>query len=165
MSKAFTKEDDGVPQPLSVPRRAPLPDGVPNYVTPRGRELLRAERLALETERAALESNADETARALSLAAWTARINELEARIQSAVCVEPASKPSVVRFGSKVTVTNEAGRTATYEIVGVDEAEPPAGRIAFVSPLARALLGAEVGDERSVVTPGKPQLLEVLAID
>jgi transcription elongation factor GreB len=53
VSKAFTKEDSAAEE-LVVPPRAPLPDGVPNYVTPRGLELLRAEREALEAARAQL---------------------------------------------------------------------------------------------------------------
>jgi transcription elongation factor GreB len=165
MSKAFTKEDEGVPEPPLVPRRSPLPDGVQNYVTARGLELLRAERAQLDAERALIDVNRDDRARSLAVAAWLQRGLELDQRIASAVRVDPPVAASVVRFGSKVTVENEAGQAQRYEIVGVDEAEPAAGRIAFLSPLARTLLGASVGDEVSLVTPGGRQLLEVIAIE
>lgn len=165
MSKAFTKEDEGVPEPPLVPRRSPLPDGVTNYVTARGLELLRAERAQLDAERELIDANCDDAARAAALAAWVQRGLELDQRIVSAVRVEPPVASSVVRFGSTVTVENEAGQTQRYEIVGVDEAEPGAGRVAFLSPFAKALLGASVGDQVSLVTPGKRQQLEVIAID
>lgn len=160
MSKAFTKEDSAA-QELVVPPRAPLPDGVPNYVTPRGLELLRAERETLEATRAQLRLAAD----AARLTALAARLHEVERRIASAQCVEPAASSDVVRFGSRVTLLDDAGREQRYQIVGVDEAEPSAGKIAFLSPLARALLGAQVGDSVRLEKPGGARELEVLAIE
>ena len=160
MSKAFTKEDSA-PDEIVVARRAPLPQGVPNYVTPRGLELLREERQALESARAGLRGAADGTAR---LAALGARIVELEQRIASAQCVEP-SPSSVVRFGSSVTLLDESERQQRYQIVGVDEADPGQGKVAFLSPLARALLGARVGDNVRIDKPGGSEDLEVLAIE
>lgn len=160
MSKAFTKEDSA-PDEILVARRPPLPEGVANYVTPRGLELLRAERQALDSARAALRAEPDAVAR---LTALGARLAELEQRIQSAQCVEP-SPAGVVRFGSWVTVLDESEREQRYQIVGVDEADPAQGRVAFLSPLARALLGASVGDSVSIRKPGGSEELEVLAIE
>ncbi|MEO8180368.1 MAG: transcription elongation factor GreAB, partial [Deltaproteobacteria bacterium] len=80
MSKAFTKED-AAPDDVVVAPRPPLPPGVPNYVTPRGLELLRAERRALEAGRAALRAAPDGVAK---LAAASARLTELEQRLASA---------------------------------------------------------------------------------
>ncbi|HKO92659.1 MAG TPA: GreA/GreB family elongation factor [Polyangiaceae bacterium] len=161
MSKAFTKEDAAADE-VVVPPRAPLPDGVPNYVTPRGLELLRTERQALELARAALRDGAD----AARLNALAARLFELERRIASAQCVEPQpGGAAVVRFGSRVTLLDEAGSEQRYQIVGVDEAEPSSGKIAFLSPLAKALLGAQVGDSVRLEKPGRPRELEVLAIE
>lgn len=161
MSKAFTNEE--ATQEVLVPPRPPLPAGVPNYVTPRGLELLRAERLKLEAARAALDAGPDE-GRSTELGAWAARMAELEQRLASAQLVDPASHPpGIVRFGSTVTVRDEAGRSRTYQIVGVDEADPAACKIAFLSPLARALLGAEVGDSVVFETPGRVQELEITA--
>lgn len=163
MSKAFTNEEST--EPVLVPPRPPLPPGVPNYVTARGLELLRAERRQLDAARAALEAGPDE-GRATELGAWAARVAELEQRLASAELVEPTSRAEgVVRFGSTVTVRDEAGRVRTYQIVGVDEAEPAQGKIAFLSPIARALLGAAVGDVVALETPGGGQELEIVRSD
>jgi transcription elongation factor GreB len=164
MSKAFTKEDS-TPGVVVVPARAPLPPGVPNYVTARGLELLRSERRELELARAALEG-VDGNGQAPALTAWAARMFELEQRLSSAQLVAGAGNAGqVVRFGSKVTVTDHTGRSRQYEIVGVDEAEPASGRVAFLSPLAKALLGASVGEAVVFETPGKTQELEVVAVE
>ena len=164
MSKAFTKEDSA-PDAVVVPPRPPLPPGVPNYVTPRGLELLRAERRALEVARAALEGM-DGTGQAPALTAWAARMFELEQRLSSAQLVAASGNTGkVVRFGSKVTVMDHVGRSRQYEIVGVDEADPANGSIAFLSPLAKALLGTSVGDVVVFETPGKTQELEITAVE
>ena len=163
MSKAFTKEDDG-PEPVVVAPRPPLPPGAPNYVTARGLQLLRDERQALEAERASALALTEEARRAALLAQNTARLSELDQRLGSAELVlhEPGD---VVRFGSRVTVEDADGRQRQYEIVGVDEAEPQSGRIAFASPLARALLGARAGDDVTFESPGRVQELSVVRID
>ena len=67
-------------------------------------------------------------------------------------------------FGLQVTVADENGEETTYEIVGEDEAEAALGRIAPQSPLARALMGAQVGDEVIWRRPSGTLRLEVLAI-
>jgi transcription elongation factor GreB len=163
MSKAFTSEEATIE--VVVPPRAPLPPGVANYVTPRGLEQLRAERRELESARAALAEGPEE-GRGAALAAWSQRLSELDQRLASAELVEPASAPqAVARFGARVTVADEAGHEKTYEIVGVDEADPDHGRVAFLAPLAQALLGREVGDRIQVQTPGKRQALEITAIE
>lgn len=160
MSKAFTNEDSATSAPLVAPR-APLPDGVPNYVTPRGLDLLRQEKRALEVARAALR---EEPAASARLASLSARLVELEQRLASAECIESKAEPAAVRFGSHVTLRDDQGRELRYQIVGVDEAEPAAGRIAFLSPVARALIGAEVGDRVRLQRPGGPRDLTVLEI-
>jgi transcription elongation factor GreB len=160
MSKAFTKEDSDASAPLVAPR-APLPDGVPNYVTPRGLELLRQEKRALEAARAALR---EEPAGSARLACLAARLVELEQRLASAECIEPRTEPDAVRFGSHVSLRDDQGRELRYQIVGVDEAEPATGKIAFLSPVARALLGAEVGDRVRLQRPGGATDLVVLEI-
>jgi transcription elongation factor GreB len=161
MSKAFTKEDSAPDEVLVVPR-APLPAGVPNYVTPQGLELLRAERQALEAARAALRGVTDAAAQ---LAALSARLGELEQRLASAQCVEPVAGATVVRFASRVTLRDANARQQRYQIVGVDEADPGSGKLAFLAPLARALLGAEVGERVRLEKPGGSEELEVLSIE
>jgi transcription elongation factor GreB len=162
MSKAFTSEEATLD--VVVPPRAPLPPGVANYVTPHGLELLRAERRRLEAERAELERGPEE-GRGAALAAWSTRLAELDQRLSSAELVEPVSVDAgVVRFGSRVTIADASGREKTFQIVGVDEADAAHGKIAFLAPLAQALLGKELGDTVSVQTPGKRQELEIVAL-
>ena len=142
MSKAFTK-DDRPDEPVVVRHRPQLPDGVPNYVTPRGLEALRAE---------------------LAVAEPGARRSELERRIAAAVPAPPPADRDEIRFGARVTMRGGDGASRQVQIVGVDEASPAAGLIAFVAPLARALLGRRVGDAVTVRAPGGADNMEVLAI-
>lgn len=172
VSKAFTR-DDAADAQVIVPARPPLPPGVQNYVTPRGLARLRdelAERLA-ERARAGqgqvpAEAQAGADAeRAVSLAVSSARLAELEARVASAVLVEPSAQPrDEVRFGAQVTVRNQAGVERAYRLVGVDEADGAHGLVAFLSPLARALLGRRVGELATLRTPRSEEELEIVAI-
>jgi transcription elongation factor GreB len=156
MSKAFTSEETDVMDVVAP--RAPLPEGTPNYVTPRGHSLLREERAELASKRARAEAGGDVAA----MNALGARLAALDERLASAQIVE-TSPVDVVRFGARVSVRTE-DREQTYRIVGVDEADPTKGDIAFTSPIARALLGHEIGDEVTVRTPRGNETLEVLAI-
>ncbi|MGC4087651.1 MAG: GreA/GreB family elongation factor [Polyangiaceae bacterium] len=160
MSKAF-KKDDEAEAPL-LARRAPLPDGVPNYVTASGLRALHAEHAALLSgpgEASALE----DAARRMAL---KARLAELEQRLSSAVLVDPHAGPSdQVRFGASVELLDADGKRRAYRIVGVDEADPSQGRVAFVAPLARALLGKRVGDAVLVRAPHGEDELELTRID
>jgi len=163
VSRAFTKEDDGGAELLVVPR-APLPAGAPNYVTPRGLRQLQAEQAALEQERIALEASeaADRVARSNAIAQ---RAVELQQRLASAELVDPRSQPhDRVRFGAQVRVRHESGEESQYRIVGVDEADPALGLLAFSAPLARALLGKRVGEHAALHTPRSSEELEVLEI-
>jgi transcription elongation factor GreB len=162
MSRAFTK-DDREEAPLVVPR-APLPPGVKNYVTARGLAALLAERAELEGERARLIASSAGAA-AGEIARYGARIAELEARIASAERVNPAELPhDEVRFSAYVTLRDSSGEERRYQIVGVDEADVARGRIAFVAPLARALLGKRVADVVAVRTPRGEEELELIAV-
>ena len=164
MSKAFTK-DDGAEDPPFVAPRAPLPAGVPNYVTPRGLALLRSELSSLEASRSSipLEASADSAA---ARAALQARIQELKARLASAVLVDPSERRSSdeVRFGARVMVQGDSPEPRQIDIVGVDEADATNGRIAFVAPLARALLGKRPGDVVTFRTPRGQEEIEVLSV-
>ncbi len=153
MSRAFVKED-AAGEDVLVPPRAPLPVGVANLVTPRGLRLLREERAALQAERATLESSsAAEATR--HLAAVTGRLEALEARLASAQAVDPRAGPAAeVRLGRRVTLRSETGRTLRFTLVGVDEADPPAGRIAFTAPTAAAVLGRSLGEQVRVTLAG-----------
>ena len=163
MSKAFTDEEAGEDAPIVAPR-APLPPGVPNYVTPRGLALLRAELAALSADSARANAIAGERERGRALGALTQRRIELERRIATAEVVSPPGESlERVRFGAEVTVTGANG-DRRYRIVGVDEADPARGAIAFTSPLARALLGRAVGDIVRWRTPRGEEELAIVAL-
>jgi transcription elongation GreA/GreB family factor len=135
VSKAFTREDDAVPAPLVTRRRVAIPDGVPNYVTAQGARALRAE----------LAAGGDEV-----------RMHEVAEHLACAEIVEPDAASDRVRFGS-TAVTSSGVR---YRIVGAIEADPRHFAVFWQSPVARALLGARVGDE--VALPGG--VVEIIAI-
>ncbi|HXK21768.1 MAG TPA: GreA/GreB family elongation factor [Myxococcota bacterium] len=164
MSKAFTDEETAEP-PRIVPARAPLPPGVPNYVTARGLGRLHAELAALRAERAEQGAGARSPEQAERLAALARRRAELERRIASAERVgTPDGLCDAVRFGASVSVSGASG-VRRYRIVGVDEADAARGDIAFVAPLARALLGRSVGDRVRLRAPRGDEELEIIAVD
>ena len=163
MSRAFTK-DEGPDEPPVVPPRAPLPDGVANYVTPRGLALLHAERDALAAERTHADADhSDERERSRRLTVLAARQAALAERLARVQLVPP--RPSdTARFGATVTYRTPGGDT-TVTIVGVDEADAAAGLVAFTSPVARALTGAKVGDTVSLRTAAGEEDAHVLAVE
>jgi transcription elongation factor GreB len=128
VSKAFTKEDDDVPEVTVRRRRVPVPEGVPNYLTVAGARVLREQLSALS---AALQREPDADV----------RIQELSEHLASAELVEPAAADRA-RFGSTI----ELDDGTRYQIVGALEADPVAGKLSWLSPLAKKLLGARVGD-------------------
>jgi transcription elongation GreA/GreB family factor len=159
MSRAFVKEDG--------PDNTPLPDLPislhPNYVTPRGLAHLRARLAEAQVTLATLKLR-PERLDLLPERAAERDIRYLEARLASAILVEPAVDLTEVTFGTCITVTDEDGLTSTYEITGEDEADARLGRIAPQSPLARALLGARVGDSVEWRRPTGDMHLEITAI-
>ena len=94
------------------------------------------------------------------------RLGYLSKVMKNAKVVDPASQPDrdVIRFGATVELADEDDQRRTFTIVGDDEAEASAGRIAWGSPMARALVGARVGDERTVRLPAGEKSWEVVAI-
>jgi transcription elongation factor GreB len=134
-------------------------------VTPRGLDLLRAESRELARERADAERTLDGDERRRTLERLVRRKADLDERLAGAVVVGAPEGPcEEVRFGAQVTLRGESGLERRYQIVGVDEADPAGGRIAFVSPLARALLGRSVGETAAMQTPRGDEELEVLAV-
>ena len=134
MSRAFTKEDDAGDD---LPER-PVPQG-PNYVTPRGMELLRAAVRELVARRQKAAAAGGE------LKPLDRDLRYLEARIDAAIIVPPGSGPEA-RFGARVTLRDESGGQRTFTIVGDDEARTDAGLLSWSAPLAQAVLGAKAGD-------------------
>jgi transcription elongation GreA/GreB family factor len=160
MSRAFTKEDG--------PDNAPLPDlpisPHPNFVTPRGLRALQDRLAETQATLARLKTRKDRLDRNPEKAAER-DIRYLDARLKSAILVQPPAAPAEVVFATAVTVSDEAGIECTYEIVGEDEADAARGRIAPQSPLARALLGAEPGDSVTWRRPSGAAVLDVLRIE
>jgi transcription elongation factor GreB len=163
VSKAFTDEE-AAELPRIVPPRAPLPPGVPNYVTARGLARLRDEFDALHAERANAAAEPAGPERVQRFAVLAQRRAELEQRIASAELVPPPESRDTVRFGACVRVSGENGERS-YRIVGVDEANASRGDVAFVSPLARALLGRSVGDAVRLHAPRGDEELEIVAVE
>ena len=131
-------------------------------MTRRGLAALHDERAALETARPDAEASGGATA----LAAHHARLSALDARIASAVMLDVTSLPhNEVRFSASVTLQGPAGQQRRYRIVGVDEADPESGRIAFTAPLAQKLTGKQRGDSVSLRNPGGETDYEIIAID
>jgi len=178
MSKAFTKEsevEEEEPEAL-----APLPAGTKNYMTPRGHARLRDELLHLRRV---------ERPKVVETVAWAAgngdrsengdyiygkkrlreidrRIRFLTKRLEVAEIVDPARQTNrhKVFFGATVTYALADGTERTIRIVGVDEADIDHNEVSWISPIARALLKAEEGDEVDVKTPNGLETIEVVEI-
>ena len=161
MSRAFVNEDAGNDRP-DLPE-LPIPPG-PNIVTPRGLVALQAQIARRQADLAVLRSRPDRLDK-LPEAAAERDLRWLEARLKAAVVIDPAAHDlTEVAFGLCVTVVNAEGNETTYEIVGEDEADATRHRIAPNSPLARALLGAQVGDVVTWRRPSGPLDLEITRI-
>jgi transcription elongation GreA/GreB family factor len=138
MSRAFVRESDQDAEPL--PERVVSPH--PNLVTSAGLKQIEERIRELEGARRAARQQEDTAALARierDLRYWTQR--RVSARV-----VEPLAMPDTVRFGVRVTLESSDGSRREFRVVGEDEAEPPQGRISWVSPLAAALIGKKLGD-------------------
>lgn len=154
MSRAFVKESDGDAAD-DWPVRPLSPH--PNRVTRRGLSQLH-ERLAQERTRLAGTEAVSERRRVEREIAW------IEARIAAAILVPLPAQRDRAGFGATVTVQPEGDAPRDYRIVGEDEAAPDQGSVSWVSPLARALDGARVGDVVIWSRPAGEVELEVLGI-
>jgi len=94
------------------------------------------------------------------------RLGYLAKVMKQAKVVDPAAQPTrdQVRFGAMVGLADEDGNCRSFTIVGDDEADATAGRIGWSAPIARALVGAKVGDERIVRLPAGEKSYEVVSI-
>ncbi len=140
MSRAFVKEQDGSEVDDDLPELVVSPHR--NFVTPVGLGRIEGELRRLRdalTEARAANDRAAIARHSRDLRYWTQRRG-------SAEVVPPPVDQDVVRFGSSVVLQPDARDTVTFTIVGEDEAAPAQGRISYVSPLARSLLGQRVGN-------------------
>ncbi|BCH66320.1 transcription elongation factor [Agrobacterium vitis] len=159
MSVAFTKEDSAeTAAETLLPERPISPH--PNLVTESGLKALERQRVQARDAYDAARAIEDVNERRRQMAGPFRDLNYLEERLHTAqVMPDPITADSVA-FGTTVTFTRDDGRVQTYRIVGEDEADPKAGSISYVSPVARVLIGKAVGD---VVSLGD-QELEITAI-
>jgi transcription elongation factor GreB len=181
MNKAFTREVDRDDEDEDSELDAPvLPAGAKNYVTAGGYRRLRDELMTLLD---------DERPKMVETVSWAAkngdrsengdylygkkRLREIDRRIRfltKRLDVAEVVDPSVhqgndqVFFGATVRFASDHGEERTIRILGVDEAESARGEVSWVSPIARALLKARVGDEVRLVTPRGVETIEVLEV-
>ena len=150
MSVAFRRESDD--EHLEPKFEIPIPTG-PNLVTARGLAMISQRVIDLEKSIAGLTDDAALTAAKRDLRYWQTR--------QVTAELMPLPSGSKVEFGTSVSFLMD-GKTRDLALVGDDEADPAGGMIAYSAPLARALMGAAVGE----VLPfgGKDDALEILAI-
>jgi transcription elongation GreA/GreB family factor len=152
MSVAFRRDCDE--EHLEPRFELPIPPG-PNPVTPRGYALI-AERVAGLDAALAGELTEDERKATLRDARyWRKRLTSAQ--------VAPAPSGDIVALGTRVTIDRD-GQARTFDIVGHDESDPAADRISFVSPLARALIGAAVGQECDLPNSDVPITVTAIAV-
>ncbi|MCP8939037.1 transcription elongation factor GreA [Alsobacter sp. SYSU M60028] len=162
MSRAFVREQDDPEIFDELPDRPISPH--PNLVTPEGLALIEAHVARLQDElsraqaEAADEEGGDDEHEALArigrdLRYWMHRRS-------SAEVVPPNEAVDKVYFGSRVTIERDDGRTQQFRIVGEDEADPTEGRLSYVSPLARELMGKTVGDI-VIAGQGEAEIVEI----
>ncbi len=183
MNKAFTKETDSdADDDVDLPSQA-LSTGISgskNYITPLGYERLRGELFELiDTERPKIvdvvhwaASNGDRSENGdylygkKRLREIDRRIRFLTKRLEIAVVSDPALHHGgdQVFFGATVTYVNDAGTERTVTIMGIDEADSLQQQVSWISPIARTLLKARVGDELRLTTPAGIENIEVLRV-
>jgi transcription elongation GreA/GreB family factor len=162
MSRAFVNEDHAAAQ-ASQPVERQI-SGNPNYVTASGLAQLQAQVASLKaqhSDQTARGENADKQ----SLADIERDLRYFNQRLQSAQAVPAAISTEKVQIGSWVTFADEQDHRQRVQLVGEDQADAASHLINWASPLGKALLGAEVGDEVSWRRPAGDQMIEVLQIE
>ena len=176
MSKAFVREDAAAPEP--EPAAQALPAGGKNYISPAGfarlkgelRELVEVERPAVVQTVAWAASNGDRSENGdyiygkKRLREIDRRVRFLIKRLENAEVVDSSGRATdQVFFGARVTLKVQ-GETRVITILGLDEVDPARGIVSWVSPIAKALLKARVGDSLALRTPGGEEKLEIMEV-
>jgi transcription elongation factor GreB len=162
MSRAFVNEDNAATQADQPVERQVSEQ--PNYVTPTGLAQLQAkvaELQHLHSEQSAKGEQADKQ----RLADLERDLRYFNQRLQSAQVVTPASSTQKVQIGSRVTFADEHNTAQPVILFGEDPAAAAAGLINWGSPLGRALLGAQLGDEVLWQRPAGDQSIEIIRIE
>lgn len=182
MNKAFTRESDheDANDDLNNQSTMHLPPGTKNYITPQGYKRLQAELLDL------IDKQRPEVVQAVSWAAKNGdrsengdyiygkkrlreidkRIRFLTKRLETSQVVDPTMHIGATKifFGARVRYINTDGNETVVTIVGVDEIDVTRNYISWRSPIAQALLKANVGDQVSVVTPNGIEQIDILDV-
>jgi transcription elongation factor GreB len=180
MSKAFTREAESHDEDDDAPGLPALPAGAKNYITPAGYRRLREELMnLLDVERPKVvetvswaakngdrSENGDYLYGKKRLREIDRRIRFLTRRLDIAEVADPSLHHggTQVFFGATVTYANAAGDERTVTIKGIDEADSLAGEVSWVSPIARALLKANEGDEVTLLTPAGAERIEIVEV-
>jgi transcription elongation factor GreB len=167
MSKAFTRESDDVEvEPIVARPVSTLPPGLKNYLTADGAQRLREELNLLLEQRPhllAVSHSGSDTKRQLQI--LDQRIALLQQSLHTAVVVpRPEGPEDHVKFGATVTVRERSGEEVSYRIVGADEMDLDRNWISFFSPIARALMNAQVGQRVRLKLPAGQEELEIMQI-
>ncbi|PKO30137.1 MAG: transcription elongation factor GreB [Betaproteobacteria bacterium HGW-Betaproteobacteria-7] len=179
MNKAFVRESDGDDEE-ELQAAPSLPAGTRNYITPAGHarlrdeleELVKRERPRIVDVVAWAASNGDRSENGdyiygkRRLREIDRRIRFLTKRLELAEIVDPLRQGDndQIFFGARVIVADSDGNESTYSIVGVDEADAAAGRISWISPLARALIKARCGESIRFLSPVGPRELDIVDV-
>ncbi|MBV8628198.1 MAG: transcription elongation factor GreB [Paraburkholderia sp.] len=180
MNKAFVKESTDSDDDDLEAGHPEIPAGTKNYITPAGYERMRGELLHLID---------DERPEVVKLVSWAAsngdrsengdyiygkrrlreidrRIRFLTKRLDLAEVVDSSRQESIdqVFFGATVEYGTGDGEAHTVTIVGIDEVDLDRGHVSWISPIARALLKAKVGDQVTLHTPAGPEPIDVLDV-
>jgi transcription elongation GreA/GreB family factor len=160
MSRAFVKEDDVVVN--EIPERPTSP--YPNQITSSGLAALGARLVYLEGQHRRMVEGGDlideDAKRAVER-----DIRYMHDRIARAIVIDPATQPrDRVSFGAGVETLDQDGSRRLFWIVGEDEADAAQGRLSWVSPLARALTGARIGETVLWRKPAGDAELEITGI-
>ncbi|PDT11153.1 transcription elongation factor [Rhizobium sp. J15] len=159
MAVAFTKEESfETASETLLPDRPVSPH--PNLVTEAGLKALEQQFQQAREAYEAASTIEDVNEKRRQTAGPVRDLRYLAARLRTAQVMPQPASTDIVAFGSTVTFSRDDGRVQTYRIVGEDEADPKAGSISYVSPVARLLMGKSVGD--AVESGG--QELEIMAI-
>ncbi|GAA4016564.1 transcription elongation factor GreB [Actimicrobium antarcticum] len=179
MNKAFVREADGDEDDDEVALPA-IPAGTRNYMTPAGFQRMKSELLKLiDVDRPEVvqivswaASNGDRSENGdyiygkRRLRQIDGRIRFLTKRLDFAEVVEPSVQfgNAQIFFGATVRYENHAGEEHTVTIVGIDELDPLHGKISWISPVARAITKASVGDTITLKTPSGIEELIILEV-
>ena len=162
MSRAFIKANDLEHAGIDIPEKAISAEI--NYVTPNGLKLLQQESTQLESDRAQLIGDDSPSSKQKKMRIER-EIRYYFSRIDSAIVIYPHQQPTdTVLFSARVNVEDTTNKSLVFEIVGEDEADISLGKISYLSPLAKALIGAKLNDEVKWEKPSGDEYLIISRI-